>query len=368
MATTVTPPAASAPPSIADLRSMLSPTPTPKEPEAVVHSKEETKPETPEVPAAEPEKVATEPGTTETEPGTVPEEQAQESVAEDKDEELPEGVRKRIAKEAEKQARIQTEIARAVSARKAAQAELDKVTAEPVPPTVKKAEPAATEAKLVRPVRPAEPPTPVLGDDEKWDDHQSRLKEHREKQDAALTKYEAEMVTYENEREVRILAEAERRFRAQAEADRAASEGDKFLESAIKEHGKDVLQPAIEGFKGKTTEPFQTAISQLETWPAMVIYLDAHPDELKTITDTFAANQHRGVAALGKLEDKLSAPKPKPVEKPAVVTVPAATPLPPPPAVVGGKASPIAAIDLGKRDLPFSKFKADINRKLGKTG
>lgn len=345
---------------------MLSPTPAPKEPEAATPVKEEAKTEAAEVttPVVEP---PVEAGITETVPAAVETKQAQEPVVEDKEEELPPNVKKKIAKEVERQAKADRAIAEAVSKRKAAEAELEKVKGTPGSEPVKNTAPT-TEVKLVRPVRPAEPPTPVLGDDEKWDDHQARLKEHREKQDAALTKYEAEMVTYENEREVRILAEAERRFRAQAEADRAASEGDKFLESAMKEHTKEVLQPAIEGFKGKTTEQFQTAISQLETWPAMVIYLDAHPDELKTITDTFAANQHRGVAALGKLEDKLSAPKPKPVDKAPAVAVPVAAPLPPPPAVVGGKASPVAAIDLGKRDLPFSKFKADINRKLGKTG
>lgn len=374
MATIVTPPAVSAPqepPTIADLKAMLAPPSAQPEPAAA--PPKEPEPPTPEVKAAEPEKVEEKPATeTEksiAEAGTAEEKQAPEAkqpVVEEGEEELPEGVKKRIAKEVGKTARIQAEIAHAVSARKAAEAELAKVTAEPGTAPEKKAEPAATDSKPAKPARPPEPPEIIVGEDEPWADYQAKVKVQQTEYRAEIAKYETKLAEYETAKDAWLLAEAERKFEQKAQARKIDEEGDRFLAEALKQHGKEVLESAIEGFKEKAPADFQKAISQLDTWPAMVIHLNAHPAELKTITDIFAASQYRGVAALGKLESSLAqkAQAPK-TEKPVPVVAPP-VPLPAPPAAVGGKSSPVGAIDLEK--VSMTRFKQEITKRLARTG
>lgn len=339
MATTPVIPAAE--PTIAELRALLN-DPAQSLPVAAP-AKEPDKP-TPEV-KTEPEKPV-EAKVTEAEPGTAPEQVKEETEAEEKEEELPKNVQKRIAKEVERTTKAQRAIDEAISARKAAEAKLAEVKgttgSEPAPTTAPK-----TDGK---PVRPVEPPEPTLGDEETWGKLQERIQAHRQK-------YQAEVLAYEEKRDAWLLAEARRGFEEETRTTQAEVEGKKFLEAAMKEHTPEVLQPAIDGFKEKTSAEFQTAISQLESWPAMVIYLNKHAAELKTIADIFATNPHRGVAALGKLEAALLKPPPK---APSA----AVERLPDPPAVAGGKSSAAGNVDFEKADM--RTFKREIQPMLSR--
>src|SRR5690349_378379 len=81
-------------------------------------------------PAADPKPVTAEPAASDP-PAQDPEPESatgdKQPTPEPQEEELPEGVKKRIAKEAERAARVQAEIDRAVSERKAKEAELEKL-------------------------------------------------------------------------------------------------------------------------------------------------------------------------------------------------------------------------------------------------
>ena len=133
-------------------------------------------------------------------------------------------------------------------------------------------------------------------------------------------------------------------------------------EAVFKEDWKQSLEaiPDFEEIVGRvreaTPEALQIAISQVQDpegknlWPQINVYLDEHPDELKTLTTQFAKNAYAGTARLGRIAAALSPdkpPAPKPQTQAPVVPKKAA---PKPPVAVGGTAAP-AVVDLETADL-----------------
>ena len=256
---------------------------------------------------AKPEPVAVEPVAAE--PETVPETVETKQEPEAKEEPLPEGVTKRIAKEVERQGQIQRKIDEAVSARKAKEAELAalaKSGSEPVPTT------AAKDAKPVK---------PVFGEDNQtWGDYQK-----------ALATYEA---NYEKWLVSETRSQVKEEFTQQQIKDTAA----KRWAEAIKIHGADFPE-LMEHAQAGTPEGLQLAISALDDWSDVAVYLAKNPAKRAELVTKFKINPYAAIATLGRIEDSLK-PAPKPVEaKPEVKPLPIPHPLPAPPVKEGGGAS-----------------------------
>jgi hypothetical protein len=299
MATTIVPPTINDETSFADLRALIG---------------GESKPE----PAAEPEP---EPVTSEPadkaeehhEPATetgdkTPNPQASE------EEPLPEGVQKRIAKEAEKAARIQAEIDRAVSERKAKEAELEQL---------KVGEKGSEPVNQPKSQTSDRPKRPQLGE-----------KGHEaETYDQFL---ERERVYVEETLPSWIKADAIREFEAttsQREAQKAAEER---WNAAVEKHkAAGVDFPALmESARALAPEGLQVAISALDNWDGVAVHLAKHPAELKQLAQTFQQNPTKAIATLGRIEAALTSQETKPA-----TPAKAEKPLPEPLAKAGGSAS-----------------------------
>jgi hypothetical protein len=266
---------------------------------------------------------------TETAPAKEPEAKVEEVKAEaqesTEEEKLPPNVEKRIAKEAERAAKAQAAIDRAISERKAKEAEAaklaDKTGSEPAP---------NTESADGKPVKP------VMKDEESWADYQARLDK------------------YQDDRDQWNRAEAVRDFEKKTTEQRQQAEAKKTWDAAVKEHGNDFPE-RVERLREKAPEPLQVAISQLENWPAMAVYLDKNPAELTALVSTYSQNPVRGTAMLGKIEAKLTV---EPKQE-------AAKPLPPPLPTPGGRAN-AGANDVDLEKVGMARFKTEVKRRLGK--
>lgn len=269
----------------------------------------ETKPEQSESVEAKPE----------TEPGTVETKQPPEAI----EEELPEGVKKRIAREVEKTTRLQAEIDRAVSIRKAKEDELKKLQTGSEPAT-------KTTDISSRPVRP-----------------------NLETFEGTMADFNKAVADYDAKLETWLFAEARKVAEVEFRSNIATQESRRRWDEAIKTHNE--LPQMAELVLGSSPEGLQLAISALGDWAGVTMHLGKHPDELATLTQQFQANPYAAVAALGKLEERLK-PAPKQADK-NDKTLPA--PLKP----VGGTANATAPpVDLETAD--FSAFKAEIRRGL----
>ncbi len=302
-------------PSIADLRSMVRDSPAPakaEKPEAVIEPKTETPDPNADALVA--------PGAadgehTEAESGPVVEDP--EAI----EEELPEGVKKKIAKEVSRQARADRAVLEAISNRKAAEDKLAKLTAdkpgsEPAPTTA----PAATEAKPVRPDLDTFPGT--------------------------YAEYQAALAKYDADREAYLIARTERTVKEQFTAQQREDSLKRDWDGAMEDHGAEFPEH-MKTLAASSPEGLQLAISGLDNWSAVAVHLAKTPDELQALAAKWETNQYAAVADLGKLEARLqTGTKPPEPAKPAK----AAKPLPAPPARVGGTASPAASIDLDKAD------------------
>lgn len=274
----------------------------------------EAKPEAPEI--------KTEPVETKPEPesGTGEKKQEPESV----EEELPEGVKKRIAREVEKTARYQAEIDRAVSQTKAKEAELKKLTTGPEP------EKKTTETASTRPARP-----------------------NIETFEGTLAEYNRAVKEYDSSLETWLFTEARRVAETEFRTNLATQESKRKWDEALQTHAE--LPQMAEVVTGSSPEGLQLAISALGDWAGVTVHLGKHPDELATLTQQFQANPYVAVAALGKLEDRL-----KPATKQAEVKTQA---LPEPLKPVGGTANAATPkVDLETAD--FGAFKAEVRRQL----
>lgn len=287
-------------------------------------------------------------GKTETESGTVQTQEPDQTV-EDKEEPLPANVQKRIAKEVEKQARIDREIAEHVSRTKSRQAELEKLKAdtgtsgsEPVKTT----EPAKVEGKPVRPVKPK----PFGESGFTW-----------EQQAAADAKFEEDLNAHEEALMEWALGEGERRTaRILAEKD-AKAKADQLWGSRDKD-----ISEARQRLLANSSEELQLAISALDddATVSMVAHLGKleNADELARLDALVATNPYAAAIAIGKLDDRLNKPA---TQEPTTVTKPQEKkPLPEPPARVGGGATAAAKVDLEKADM--KTFKREIQGHLGR--
>ncbi len=293
-------------PSMSDLRAMLAGS-EPTEP----------KTETPEPVKAEPEPEAVkEPADTKQEPI-------------EKDEPLPEGVQKRIAKEAEKAARIQSEIDRAVSTRKAKEKELADLTA-PGPAPVQKADTAAKKA-------------PEFGEagheSETYAAFQSRDREHFKAEIAAETRRSVEQEFTQRQRQERIDARVNEGAAKQIEA------------GAVKDVGE--FNAHMETLVAGAPDGLQNAISSLDDWAAVGVHLAKNPSKLADLATMYGANPYAAIIKLGNLQASLK-PATKPADEPK---------LPNPPAKEGGGASASSgAFDIEKASIHQMRRQAE---KLG---
>jgi hypothetical protein len=299
MATTIVPPTINDETSFADLRALIGGESTPapvKDPEPKQTTSE---PAAGDPPAEENHEPATEPGKEKTEP------------KESDEEDLPEGVKKRIAKEVEKTTRAQAAIDRAVSERKAKEAEAAKLT---------------TDGKGSEPVKTPQPSTsekpkrPVLSEpgheNETYADFVARE-----------AKYNDELLP------AWIKAEAKREFEQETTEREAKKTREQRWNEAVTKHGKD-FPSQVEAVRAVAPEGLQVAISALDNWSGVAAHLGKNPGKLQELATLYAQNPTRAIATLGRIEAALTT-DPKPATPPAKEE----KPLPEPIAKVGGSAS-----------------------------
>jgi hypothetical protein len=299
--------------SFADIRTMLSTT----EP-----AKADTKTETSEpVKAAETQQTATETVETKQEP-------------EGKEEPLPEGVQKRIAKEVEKATRIQAEIDKAVSTRKAREAELATLT---------------KDASGSQPVKPAEasdakPKRAVFGEA----GHENET----------YSQFEGRQSAAEDARDEWIRNQAVRDFEAKSKTDASKAATQAKWDAAVTKHGKD-FPDLMTAACAVAPEGMQLAISGMKDWDTLAVHLAKNPAQLKEIAAEYAVNSFEAVAKLGRIRDALISKEP--------TKAATAKALPDPIAVVGGTAS-ASGQDLQStiENGSFSTLKATITKIRGK--
>lgn len=258
------------------------------------------------------------------------------STAEEKEEPLPPAVAKRIAKEVADQARYDREIQAAVSARKAKQAELERLKAdtgtsgsEPAQTTA----PAKTEGKPVKPI---------------WEG---------EEKDPGAVKYWAAQGEYLEKHDAWLVAETRRAAREEVEAERHSEKVNAKIEAGKKKHGSD-FQGMLDTVLTTAPEKLQIEIGRYEDWPDTVAHFGKNPDELKALGALFESNPSMAIRELGRLEDRLKKPATK--EPDPAVPVKA---LPEPTLRVGGSATASKGIDLNKAEQDV--FNREARRIMG---
>lgn len=307
-------------PSIPQLRSMLSGEP----PEPVEKAPETPTPETP--PADKPVEAKPEPVE------GAGDQQQQPEARKPEDPELPEGVRKRIDREIERQSLYRAKIDEAVAETKRLEAEHKRLTEGGKPGTepVKPSEPT----ELKRPVRP-----------------------NLATFDGTIEQYEAAVAEHEVKLDEYYAAKSQQTVRQEydAEVKRRAIQSD--FRSAVEQHGE-AFTKAVPIVTAKAPEALQQAISSQERWSEIVIELSKNPAELDALVAKFGANPFAAVAELGRIEARLTAkvaethPEPGKAKPEAKAPKEPDKPLPHPPDSVGGGASASAeAPDLEK--MPF---------------
>ena len=349
--------------SIAELRSMLEPAAVPipangKQPLTVTRSasgEPEATPTTPEATETEKPvarerdehgKFVSKAASTEAESGTA---QTQEPAKEEveSDEEIltkyP-GVKKRVQKIDAETAVIQAEINHRVAAKKAAQAELERLRAEEGKPgtePVKNTAPPKQEGEPVMPVRP------IFGEKEgeTWADYTASVKKY----ESEFSKYTSAYTAWIREETRKTVAEELRDQRFQETTERTIEASKKKYGVEFDDYRTRVVEASPEGLL--------LEISALEDWPGMAVHLGKPENEAELIN--LAALYERSPSAaireLGRIEDRLSkvVSKEPPNSAKEVVARPVAVdkPLPAPPDRVGGGANAAPVIDLNKADM-----------------
>ncbi len=315
-------------PSMGDIRAMFSSdkteAPASREPEAPAEGSEPTAEEKqPEV---------------KTESAPAGEKQQQPESIEEKEPELDPGVQKRIAKEV-----AQTlEIRKAISERKAAQAELEKLT------TKSGSQPAQTSEVVAKPE-----PTPP--DADKFETFGEL--------EAAKSKYQQEWREWMLDKTTRETRQAiEREFQ-----ERQAKQGrDEFLANGVKTHGAE-FKDHVAALETAMPANLQYALSSVKDVGAMVVHLAKNPSELTALTDQFKENPFAAVLELGRIEQRLNGAAKQPLEGEAEGTEPEKKLLPNPPRKVGGNASAHnGAVDYEKD--AWSTVKGELRRLSKKAG
>jgi hypothetical protein len=297
-------------PSMADLRSMIERT---GKPEA----------ETPEIVTPEPKPQAEEKAP-EPEPGTGKEPQQVEV-----EEELPDSVKKKIEKEAKKQAFFQSKIAAAVDLRKAAQKEFDSLEGKPG------SEPAPTTAptKDDRPIRPDLETFP-----------------------GSLAEYKAAVAKHDTDFEAWIEKRSREAVSKELTERQSQEAGKKAWDEAATKHGAE-FPSLMDTLRASVPPEMQQAISALDDWSGVAVHLAKNEAERAVLVEKFKTAPLAAIAQLGKLEDRL-----KPAAQPPADDKP---PLPRPlKAVAGGPLGTAPPVDLEKASM--SVFKGEINRMLAR--
>lgn len=209
--------------------------------------------------------------------------------------ELPAGVKKRIAVEAAKQARIQSEIDKAVSARKAKEKELADVTGNRGSDPAKQPQPAAN----ARPTRPVKP------DWMKYTDADQLA--------ADEAKYEADLAKYETDLETYLRAENSKDFDKRYAEKEAEKAKERWMREGVEKHGADFTSH-VSTLEAELPEPLQLAVSVMDESAALVAYLGKNSDERKALVAKFNDNPYAAIAELGRLELKVK-PEPKGAEE-----------------------------------------------------
>ncbi len=318
-------------PSIAELRAMVSDS----EPEP---AKVEAKAEVVEA-APEPEPVPDKPERKRDENGKFTKAESEGDTQEPEktveEEPLPANVQKRIAKEVEKQARSDREIAEHVSRTKAKQAELERLKT-----TATGSEPATNTETVDDDTEPEEP---VFGrEGQTWGEFQAEMKAFRKSHDAWLVK-----------RTERTIDEKLTERQRQEKFEKVMAEAEKTYGKGFDEMRSRVVDSTPEGL--------QIQIGALDDWPSMVAYLGKpeNADEMTALSNLFNRNELAAVRELGRMEDRL---KQIPATK-ETVKVKAEKPLPAPPVALGGGAAASPKVDLQKADMKTFKreMKAYLN-------
>ena len=259
-----------------------------------------------------------------------------ETPVEEVEEPLPPGVQKRIAKEAAKQARIQAEIDRAVSATKVKESELASLTAAGTPGP----EPAKTTASAKGEGKPTKP---------KLEDFQSEADPY--------TAFNAAQADYEEKHDAWLIAETKRTVETEITARQQKEQNLERWNEALEEHGPEY--PALMDTVCAASSPgFQIAVSSCgDKYSHVAVYLAKHPEELKSLSAEYETDPYRATAALGALHYRLT--KQEPAPEPPKPTVAPTKPLPEPPGRAGGRPSAVAEIDLNKTDN-MSEFRQAV--------
>lgn len=269
---------------------------------------------------------------TEAEPGPAHIQEPQDKV--ETEEPLPEGVVKRIAKETEKAARAQAAIDRAVSERKAKEAELAKLSDTGKPGS----EPAPTTA----PAKDGKPVKPTF--------------EAFSAEGKSYAEFQKALDKYESDNEAWLLSESEKRADARIQAIREMDAAKQFWADAEKVHGKEI-HAACKKVADICPDDMRAAISAADDVPALIAHL-AKPENdatLKELVAQFGTNPMAATMALGKIEARLEKPVPNKENAPTILPKPLATP--------GGRSSADApVVDLNK--VGMARFKQEINRRL----
>jgi hypothetical protein len=273
--------------------------------------------ETKSTPSAE--EPAAEPETSETAAGEPQAEEKPEAAAETADtktdpeksdeEPLPPGVQKRLAKEAEKAARAQAAIDRAVSERKAKEAEAAKLTA---------GEKGSEPVKSPQSPDNQRPQRPQLGEK----GHESET----------WAQFQAREAAYEEAHDKWVRSETLKEFKEQQQAEATKRADIARWDAAVKEHGAD-FPKQVEAVRAVAPEGLQNAIGDLENWSGVAVHLASNPAKLQELSQAFQQNPTRAIATLGRIEAALT----KKESKPATTTT--EKPLPEPLKKVGGSAS-----------------------------
>jgi len=268
------------------------------------------------------------------------------------EDQLPHGVKKRLAEEATLQADYERRIKEAVSARKAKQREFEKADAapkgeEPVKTTGKEAEQVV--APNPRPKRPeiqswAKEFAAKNGRDATNEEWYAELAAHEERLEAYRDRLHADQEARLEDR-VKVaskqVVEQELTARQQADLKRQREEyANKAWKDAVAEHGEEVLEAAkdtvVKAISTKPLIPIQHAISDMDNWARVTIKLAAEPELLAQVVDTWKQSPIRAAFLLRDIEQSL---KPPVVEKKNPPAVSALKPLPRPPGKVAGGAT-----------------------------
>ncbi len=312
-----------------DVRAMLSdaaPEPV-KEPEP--------KPEAAEVEAP---KVDAEAKITEPEPATGEKQQPEED-----EEELPPNVKKKIAKEVEREAKASRAIAEAISKRKEAEDKLAKLTvdkpgSEPAPTTESK----EADGKPIRPKKAAYPTIDSF--DGTWAEREAEIA----KIDA---NYDAQLDKYHEERDAWLTARTEKSVEQKLTAQQRQTENKRLFDEAVKVHPE--LPEMAKAVMAGSTDKFQLAVSELPEWAAITVYLGQHPEDLKSVTEAFEKSPVAAIAQIGALMERT-----KQAAKPPVSREQAARP----PAKVGLGTAPSSKKKL--EELPTEEFNDEFKKMI----